>query len=188
MTQAPVAPQVSSASPESRWPRLVPTDRFLSAVRSSWLDIAWVLFVGLNLVAMQVSPPWQTVPFLIIWVSLTALYGFRLWKLGSTIVTVAAVTLATGGLITTQVLRGQQDGEYLVEVPLLAVMFVVMVWHARRRQTALEEMKRVSDHNFRLLDRQRRFLQDAAHELRTPITVALGHTDLVQRAVADPAL
>jgi hypothetical protein len=72
-------------------------DRFLRSVRASWVDIAWVVFVGLNLLAMQVSPPWQTVPFLIIWVSLTALYGFRLWKLGSTIVTVGSVTLATGG-------------------------------------------------------------------------------------------
>jgi signal transduction histidine kinase len=168
--------------------RLVRRDRFLRSVRSSWVDIAWVLFVGLNLVAMQISPPWQTVPFLIIWVSLTALYGFRLWRLGSTIVTVAAVTLATGGLITAQVLRGQQDTEYLVEVPLLAVMFVVMVWHAQRRRTAMEEMKRVSDHNLRLLDHQRRFLQDASHELGTPITVALGHTELIQRTAADPTI
>lgn len=157
-------------------------------VRSYWLDVGWVLFVGLNLVAMQVSPPWQTVPFLIIWVSLTALYGYRLWRLGSTIVMVTAVTLATGGLITVQVLRGQQDTEYLVEVPLLAVMFVVMVWHARRRQAAMDEVRRVSDHNLRLLERQRRFLQDASHELGTPITVALGHTELIQKAAADPTI
>jgi signal transduction histidine kinase len=164
------------------------SDRVRQFARAYRLDIAWVVFVGLNLVAMQVSPPWQTVPFLIIWVSLTALYGFRLWKLGSTIVTVAAVTLATGGLITAQVLSGQQDTEYLVEVPLLAIMFVVMVWHARRRQAAMTEMRRVSDHNLRLLDRQRRFLQDAAHELGTPITVALGHTELIQRSAADPGI
>jgi signal transduction histidine kinase len=166
-----------------KWP-----GRLLRSVLASWVDIAWVLFAGLNLLAMQISPPWQTVPFLIIWVSLTALYGFRLWRLGSTIVTVAIVTLATGGLISVQVLRGQEDAEYLVEVPLVAVMFVVMAWHAQRRQTAMAEMKRVSEHNLRLLDRQSRFLQDAAHELRTPITVALGHTELIQRAAADPAI
>jgi len=164
------------------------TDRVVRWVRSSWIDIAWVLFVGVNLVAMQVSPPWQTVPFLVIWVSLTALYGYRLWHLGSTIVTVTAVTLATGGLITWQVLTGEQDTEYLVEVPLLAVMFVVMVWHARRRQAAMNESRRVSDQNLRLLEQQRRFLQDASHEMGTPITVALGHTELIQRATADPAI
>src|SRR5438093_4073469 len=137
---------------------------------------------------MQFVSAWQTVPFLIIWVSLTAIYGFRLWQLGSTIVTVAAVTLATGGLIGVQVLRGQEDAEYLAEVPLVAVMFVVMVWHARRRLLAMEAMKRVSDQNLRLLDQQRQFLQDASHELRTPITVALGHTELIERATTDPAI
>jgi signal transduction histidine kinase len=163
-------------------------DRVLPSLRSSWVDIAWVVFVGLNLIAMRLLPAWQTVPFLIIWVTLTVVYGFRLWRLGSTIVTVAAVTLATGGLIGVQVLSGQEDGEYLAEVPLLALMFVVMVWHARRRLAAMEQMKRVSDRNLRLLDQQRRFLQDASHELRTPITVALGHTELIERAATDPEM
>src|SRR5436305_7532843 len=163
-------------------------DQVLRSIRQSWVDIAWVLFVGLNLLAMQFVAAWQTVPFLIIWVSLTAIYGCRLWQLGSTIVTVAAVTLATGGLIGVQVLRGQEDAEYLAEVPLVAVMFVVMVWHARRRLLAMEAMKRVSDQNLRLLDQQRQFLQDASHELRTPITVALGHTELIERATTDPAI
>ncbi len=83
-------------------------DRVLQVLRSSRVDIAWVVFVGLNLIAMQFIRAWQTIPFLIIWVSLTAIYGFRLWRLGSTIVTVAAVTLATGGLIGAQVLRGRR--------------------------------------------------------------------------------
>jgi signal transduction histidine kinase len=121
-------------------------------------------------------------------VSLTAIYGFRLWRMGSTILTVAAVTLATGGLIGVQVLKGQEDAEYLAEVPLLALMFVVMVWHARRRLGAMEEVKRVSDHNARLVEQQRRFLQDASHELRTPITVALGHTELIERAATEPGI
>ena len=156
--------------------------------RASRADIAWVVFIGLNLIAMRLIPAWQTVPFLIIWVSLTVMYGFRLWRLGSTVLTVTLVTVATGGLIGWQVLRGQQDAEYLVEVPLLAIMFVAMVWHARRRQAALVEMKRVSEHNLRLLDQQRQFLQDASHELGTPITIALGHAELIERTAPDQAI
>src|SRR5712691_4455708 len=52
----------------------------------------------------------------------------------------------------------------------------------------MEEMKRVSDQNERLLDQQRQFVQDASHELRTPITVALGHTELIERAASDPVI
>ena len=153
--------------------------------RAHWADIAWVVFIGLNLIAMRLIPAWQTVPFLIIWVSLTVIYGFRLWRLGSTILTVAVVTLATGGLIGWQVLRGEQDLDYLAEVPLVAMMFVVMAWHSRRRLAAMEEIRRVSEHNLRLLDRQREFLQDVSHELGTPITIALGRTELISRAATD---
>ncbi|HEY5984766.1 MAG TPA: HAMP domain-containing sensor histidine kinase [Streptosporangiaceae bacterium] len=160
--------------------------------RSSRVDIIWVGFVGLNLVAMRVLPAWQTVPFLAIWVSLTVIYGFRLWRLQPTILTLAAVTLATGGIIGVQVLRGQEDADYLAEVPLIALMFLVMVWHGRRRLAAMEErlaamdeVERVSQENMRLLKQQRRFLQDASHELGTPITVALGHAELIERSVTN---
>jgi signal transduction histidine kinase len=151
-------------------------------------DLAWVAFVLLNLVAMQLIPAWQTVPFLIIWISLTTVYGWRLWRLGSALATVLVITLATGGLIGWQVLRGKQDGDYLAEVPLLALLFVVMVWHSRRRLAAMDEMKRVSDHNVILLEQQRQFLQDASHELGTPIAIALGHAELIERAATDTAI
>ena len=163
-------------------------DRLLRVARTSWVDVAWVGFIGLNLLAMRLLPGWQTVPFLIIWVSLTAIYGFRLWRLGSTLVTVLTVTIATGGLIGWQVLRGKQDADYLAEVPLLAMMFVVMVWHSRRRIAALEDMRRVSEHNMLLLEQQRKFLQDASHELGTPITIALGHAELIEQAATDQSI
>jgi len=163
--------------------------------RTYRLDLAWVAFVGINLAAMRLLPDWGTVPFLAIWVSLTAIYGVRLWRLQPTILTWAAVTLATGGIIVVQVIKGQQDADYLAEVPLIALMFLVMVWHGRRRITALEqqlaavkEVQRVSQENLRLLEEQHRFLQDASHELGTPITVALGHAELMERAANDTVL
>jgi two-component system, OmpR family, sensor kinase len=164
----------------------------LRRARPAWVDIAWAVFAGLNLAAMRLLPGWQTVPFLAIWVSLTVIYGFRLWRIQPTILTITALTLATGGIIGLQVLDGQQDGDYLAEVPLIALMFLVMVWHGRRRitateerLTALEEVQRISQQNLRLLEQQRQFLQDAAHELGTPITVALGHAELIEEAVTD---
>ena len=163
--------------------------------RAYRLDIIWVAFVGINLAAMRLLPAWQTVPFLAIWVSLTAIYGLRLWRLQPTILTVAAVTLATGGIVVVQVLKGQQDADYLAEVPLIALMFLVMVWHGQRRVAAMQErlaamevVQHVSQENLRLLEEQQRFLQDASHELGTPITVALGHAELMERAATDTVL
>jgi signal transduction histidine kinase len=160
--------------------------------RSSWVDIVWAVFVGVNLLGMREMGAWSTVPFLVIWVSLTLVYGFRMWRLQPAILTVAVVTLATGGIIVGQVVDGQQEADYLVEVPLVALMFLAMVWHGRRRQaallerlTAMEEVQRVSRENLRLLEQQQLFLVDASHELGTPITVALGHAELIEQSVSD---
>jgi len=57
----------------------------LRRARPAWVDIAWAVFAGLNLAAMRLLPGWQTVPFLVIWVSLTVIYGFRLWRIQPTI-------------------------------------------------------------------------------------------------------
>jgi signal transduction histidine kinase len=169
------------------WPR-----RGLRWLRSSWVDIVWAVFVGVNLLGMREMGAWSTVPFLVIWVSLTLVYGFRMWRLQPAILTVAVVTLATGGIIVAQVVDGQQEADYLVEVPLVALMFLAMVWHGRRRQAALlerlaamEEVQRVSRENLRLLEQQQLFLVDASHELGTPITVALGHAELIEQSVTD---
>jgi signal transduction histidine kinase len=169
--------------------------RTLRWARASRWDIVWVAFVALNLVVMRLVPAWGTVPFLAIWVSLTVLYGFRLWRLQPAILTLGVITIATGAIIGIEVINGQEDADYLAEVPLIALMFLVMVWHGRRRQAAvdervaaLEEVQRVSQENLRLLEQQRLFLLDASHELGTPITVALGHAELIEQAATDKLL
>jgi signal transduction histidine kinase len=166
--------------------------RLRRRLRSSWIDIVWAVFVGVNLLGMREMGSWSTIPFLVIWVSLTLVYGFRMWRLQPAILTVSVVTLATGGIIVSEVVDRQQEPDYLIEVPLVALMFLAMVWHGRRRQAALleqiaamGEVQRISRENLRLLEQQQLFLVDASHELGTPITVALGHAELIEQSVTD---
>ena len=147
-----------------------------------WVDIAWAIFAIINLLGMLVFATWETVPFHFIWVSLTLLYGFRVWRLTPTLSVLGAIILVTAAILIVDIERGTQPLDELTEVPLMSAMFLAMVWHARRRLVAIEEMRRVSNENLRLLERERRFIQNASHELRTPITVAIGHAELLQRA------
>jgi signal transduction histidine kinase len=155
---------------------------------SSWLDVAWAVFAAANLVAMALVPQWETVPFHFIWVSLTIVYGYRVWGSFETALVLTAVVASTGTLLVYDVLRQAELADELTEVPLMGAMFLAMVWHAQRRRSAMDDLRLVSDANLRLLQRERQFVQDASHELRTPITVALGHAELVERGSRDPEL
>jgi signal transduction histidine kinase len=155
--------------------------------RVSWVDLVWVAFSVINLLLILVFSRWETIPFHLIWISLTLLYGFRVWAIRPTMWVLGVVMVTTFAAIGMDVWWGAQSVDELNEVPLMAAMFWLMVWHAQRRLDADREREAVSDENSRLLATQRRFLQDVSHQLRTPITIALGHAELLAQELTDRA-
>jgi signal transduction histidine kinase len=150
-------------------------------LRRRGVELAWFAFAVANLLAMVRWERWETVPFHFIWVSLTLVYGFRVWRPGATALTLGFVIVSTGALITTDVSRGTQEWSELTEVPLMSAMFLAMVWHARRRQDALGIAERHGKQLESTLEREEQFLHDASHELRTPVTIARGHLEMLVR-------
>jgi signal transduction histidine kinase len=147
------------------------------------IDTVWTIFALANIDFIFMFPGWETIPFHAIWASMTLVYGFRVWKVGPTLCISAAVLLLTTVGIAIDVWVGSEPAAELTEDPLLALMFLAMAWHAHRKLAAERSHGLVSEQNARLLSDQRRFLQDAAHQLRTPITIALGHAELLAGAV-----
>ena len=49
-------------------------------LRDRWVEACWFAFAAANLAAMLVWPSWETIPFHFIWISLTLVYGFRVWE------------------------------------------------------------------------------------------------------------
>src|SRR5205085_6272198 len=74
---------------------LTRSDRWPWPSRLLWIDVAWGVFALVNLVAMFVFADWETVPFHFIWVSLTILYGFRVWRMKPTLALLGAIIVAT---------------------------------------------------------------------------------------------
>ena len=150
----------------------------------TWPDLTWAGFLLVNLVAIVTFQRWETIPFHLIWISVILLYGFRIWPATQALWVLAAVSVTTFAAIGLDVWQHTEPAGQLSEVPLMAAMFSAMVWHAHRRLAADTDRARVSDENARLLATQRRFLQDASHQLRTPITIALGHAELLAGELA----
>ena len=157
--------------------------RVIGWPRRRSLELAWAAFAAANLVAMLVWPDWETIPFHFIWISLTLVYGFRVWRPGATYLRCSASSASsTGALILADTFAETQLWGELFEVPLMSAMFLAMVWHARRRQEALGCVRSQAEERAALLERQERFLHDVSHELRTPVTIARGHLEVVRRS------
>jgi signal transduction histidine kinase len=150
------------------------------------LDVIWAVFSTVNLFAIYLFAYWETIPFHFIWISQTLLYGYRSWPTRPTMWILAVVMLTTASGISLDVFRGSEPKEELTEVPLMAAVFVATVWHSQRKLAAERSVRLFSEHNSRLLTDQRQFLQDAAHQLRTPITIALGHAELLAGDLSSP--
>ena len=145
------------------------------------VEVAWGVLAVACLAAMIAWPSWETIPFHVIWITLTLLYGFRVWSPAVTGVVLGAVIIGTGSSILADAFEGLQLWGELFEVPLMSAMFLAMVWHARRRALMHDTVERLAGERAALLEQQERLVQNVSHELRTPVTIARGHLDLLAR-------
>lgn len=159
--------------------------RAIAWLRRNDLEAAWGLSALAALAAMLAWPRWEAIPFHLVWISLTLVYGFRQWSRGLTVAVLVVVVGTTTTAILRDVALGSQRWVEAFDVPLIMLMFLVMVWHANRRRSALAELQGVAEMRRSLLERQEHFLHDASHELRTPVTIARGHLELLRREQPD---
>ncbi len=150
-----------------------------ASARERWLIPVWVAFASVNTLLMYLMPGAETIPFHFVWVSTAVVYGLRPWSLRNMWLTCLVVTVATGGALVLHARSGATEWPETSEIPLMALLFLVMVWHVRRRMAATAEAHRLAASERQARERQRRFVRFASHELRTPITVARGFTELL---------
>jgi signal transduction histidine kinase len=146
----------------------------------------WAGFAGANIVLMWFVPGEETIPFHLVWISLALVYGFTRWRALWMIIALLVVVFSTGVVLAHHAYTGEIRWEETTEEPLMTAIFGVMVWHVWRRQQLLRALEHVSELDRRRAEHKQLFVRLASHELRTPITVARGYTELVRAAHDDP--
>jgi signal transduction histidine kinase len=154
-----------------------PDDRFGHGV-----DIAFAAWAVVLVYAMFAWEGYETVPYHILFVSFAAVYGFRTWSLPITVAVLGIIVMSTGAIL---VLHWKQDvlpSDELFEIGLMPMILGAMVWHARRRVVALRQLELLAQQERDRRLREHEFARDTSHALRTPLTIARGHIELIQDA------
>jgi signal transduction histidine kinase len=156
---------------------------------SRWPEVAWTVFAVGNLAWMVLVPSQALLPFHFTWISLLLLYGLGYRTYTRTLTWCLLVPVMAGAalLLIDARIRALQPYYELIELPVMVVVLFAITRHTSRRAAAMAALDQVSQHNKTLLERQRAFVQNASHELRTPITVALAHAELLPKTADDAA-
>jgi signal transduction histidine kinase len=150
------------------------------------IDVFWSAFTLLMLSWMMLDPERQTIPYHLIFVSFTLLYGYRLWSPRVTSCLLIALTVIPGLMFIKVYHSGAVSMDELAEVPLMPLIVGGMAWHAQRSASARRRLEVLAKLESSRLERQQEFLRDTAHAIRTPVTIARGHIELIQMATSDP--
>jgi signal transduction histidine kinase len=147
------------------------------------IDVATGVTVCVLLMAMIQLPTQQTLPYHLIFLLLAIVYGFRVWPVAPTALILTFVTVATGLIFYIRWAHDVIESTELIEIPLMPALLVAMVWHARRRVAAQLASRQMADEIQLSIERERAFLSDSSHAIRTPVTIARGHMELLTPAL-----
>lgn len=130
-------------------------------------ELGLIVFCALNLVWMAIAHGWEALPVHFIFVSVSIVYGLRMWNALNSVLALFAVVAPIFVLTVRAIEMGSESQAELAEIPLMSLIFLVMVWHVRERQLVVE--------------RGRALFDNASHELLTPLTIARGELELLGR-------
>lgn len=154
-------------------------------MRNHKLAVIFCIYTVVMAVLMLTLHDNETIPFHMIFLGLTLVYGYSLWNRRTSLFVLGFATVVSGAVLVRLAMHGDILWEESTETLLMPAIFLGTMWHFRRRAVEQERAEQMASEQARLVERERQFMQDAAHALRTPLTIARGHVDLAQAAVAD---
>jgi len=172
----------------------------MSAIESrprACLGAVWAVPAGLTCYLAFEPPSRETLPFLLVWVSLALLSGMRSWPQRATIIALALVTAVTAAALVRHVMAGVLTWEQAGEVALVAGTLSLLIWLINRQRAAqlqLRALQRTAQLRLRALQQANRHLTEkrenvalfGSHEIRTRLTIARGYSQLIADQAVEP--
>ncbi len=147
--------------------------------------IGWLVFAGVNTVLTFVLPGEETIPYHLIWASFALFYGLWSWPKTLTLVVFLSITLVTGVALVGHAVSGTIGWEECAEIVLMGVILALLVWHVDRQRAAQARIVQMQ-----LSERDQAAQRDLAarfgsHEVRTRLTIARGHAEMIADGTAN---
>ena len=139
----------------------------------------WAALATLCVGLMIFYPGGETVPYHVGWFALGVAYGLDPWPLRWATAAVLGYALGSGFVLLSRAETGVIALEETAEIPLMAMLVILMIWHVNRRQSAFAALDRVHRHERRRAERREHMAGLISHEIKTTLTIAGGYLDLV---------
>ena len=150
------------------------------------LFLPWLVLASVCTALMALAPGDETIPYHVAWIGVALAYGVDPWPLRLTLVALGAYTVATGAILLVRTFTGVIAWEETTEIPLMATLVLLSLWHVRRRQDALAELTRIAERDRVRSGQRERLSRMTSHEMRTPLTIAGGYVELLLDRELDP--
>lgn len=157
----------------------------IDSERASRLFVPWIVLATVCSVLMWLSPGEETIPYHVAWIGVALAYGFDPWPAGRTLAAITMYTLVTGGILVVRAAGGVIGWEETAEIPLMAILVALSVWHVRRREFAWAELSKMANRDRMHAEQRERLSRLTSHEMRTPLTIAMGYLDLLLDGESD---
>ena len=151
-----------------------------------YLLAAWTVWASVCVVLMFLLPDAQTIPYHLGWAGFALAFGLGMWTRGQVVVSLGWYTLASGVALERSWMLGHIGWDETTEIPLMLLLAALMVWHSRRRQIALAQVRLLAGRDAEASRERERLMQLTSHELRTPLTIARGFIELLELRAVHP--
>jgi len=126
-----------------------------SAGLRTWIDAsgfenhhligAWTVSAMGCMIAMFVWPEQATIPYHLGWAFFALAFGLGTWSTPQLVTALTWYTITTGIAFERRWMSGEIGWDETTEVPLMLLLALMMVWHVRRRQTALAVVTKLAE-------------------------------------------